>query len=78
MAWIDYKKTYGMVLYTWTLQCLKIFKVADNIRNMIEKSIKNLKVELKSVGETLDEVKIMRQFITDLVCHNFYTFVYID
>ena len=27
--------------YTWILQCFKIFKVANNIGNVIEKSMKN-------------------------------------
>ena len=37
-----------------------LFEVADNIRNVIEKSMKNWKVELTSGGETLGEVKINR------------------
>ena len=41
----------------WVLQYLKIFKEDDNIRNVVETSIKNSKVELKSVGKTLGEVK---------------------
>ena len=70
-----------MVPNTWILQCLKIFKVAENVRNVIEKSMKNWKVKLTS-GEKLGEIKKNRhisrqQFITNLVCHNFDTFVYI-
>ena len=45
-TWIDYKKTYVMVSYAWILLGLKVFKVADNIRYVIEKTMKNLKVEL--------------------------------
>ena len=60
IAWIDYKKAYDMVPHAWILQCLKILNVADNIRNMIEKSMRNWKVELTSGGETLGEVKINR------------------
>ena len=45
-TWIDYKKTYVMVSYTWILLGFKVFKVADNIRYVIEKTMKNLKVEL--------------------------------
>ena len=74
-------KVYGMVPNTWILQCLKIFKVAENVRNVIEKSMKNWKVKLTS-GEKLGEIKKNRhlsrqQFITNLVCHNFDRFVYI-
>ena len=53
VAWIDYTKAYDMVPYTWILQCLKIFKVANNTSNPIEKSIKNWKAESTSGGETL-------------------------
>ena len=59
VAWIDYTKAYDMVLHTWILQCLKIFKVA-NISIVIEKSTKNWKVELTSGGLILGEVKINR------------------
>ena len=45
-TWIDYKKTYVMVSYTWILLGFKVFKVADNISYVIEKTMKNLKVEL--------------------------------
>ena len=59
VAWIYYTKAYDMVLHTWILQCLKIFKVA-NISTVIEKSTKNWKVELTSGGLILGEVKINR------------------
>ena len=49
-AWIDYKKTYVMVSYTWILLGLKVFKVADNIRYVIENTMKDLKVELTEVS----------------------------
>ena len=49
-----------MVPHTWILHCLKIFKVADSMRNMIEKSMRNWKKELTLRGETLGEVKIKR------------------
>ena len=35
---IDYKKTCDIVLHTWIFRCPKIFKIANNIRNAIEKS----------------------------------------
>ena len=54
---MGYKKAYDMVLYTWILQCLKIFKVAGNVSNVIEKSMSDWKRELILRGETLSEVK---------------------
>ena len=38
VVWIDYTTAYP---HSWILQCLKIFKVVDNISNVIEKSLKN-------------------------------------
>ena len=58
VAWIDYKNAYDMVPHTCSLQCLKIIKAADNIRNVIENPMKNWKVELTSGRKTLGEVKI--------------------
>ena len=60
VAWIDYKKAYDMVPHFWIFACLNIFKVADNINNLIEKSMRSWKVELTSGGEMLGEVKIKR------------------
>lgn len=57
-AWIAYKKVYDMAPHTCILQCLKIIKAADNIRNVIENPMKNWNVELKSGRKTLGEVKI--------------------
>ena len=74
VAWIDYKKTYAMVPYTWFLEFLKICEITDNIRNVIEKSVKNWKVELTAGAETIGEVKIDRGIFED-VCYNFDTFV---
>ena len=46
-----------MVLHTWILQYFKIFKVTANTRNVIEKSMRNWKMELTSRGETLGKAK---------------------
>ena len=45
------------VLHTWILQYFKIFKVTANTRNVIEKSMRNWKMELTSRGETLGKAK---------------------
>ena len=60
VAWIDYRKAYDMVPHSWILACLTMFNVADNIHNLIRKSLISWTVELTSGGEMLDEVKIKR------------------
>ena len=37
MAWIDYKKAY-MVLISWIINCLKMYKISHEIINFIEKN----------------------------------------
>ena len=67
-AWTDHKKVYDMFPHTYILQCLKIFKVTNNIRNVIEKSMRNWKVEVTLGGETLGKVKIYRGILNRGIC----------
>ena len=60
MAWIDYKKAYDMVPYSWTLHCIKMYKIPDQIVQFIEKTIKTWRVELTVGGKSLAEVKVQR------------------
>ena len=41
MGWIDYKKAYDMVPHSWILECLKLFGAAENIRSVLENSMKS-------------------------------------
>ena len=38
MAWIDYKKAYGMVQHSWIKECLDLFGVAENIKTLLVNS----------------------------------------
>ena len=60
MAWIDYRKAYDMVPHTWILECLKMYKISNNIINFIEKAMENWRVQLKAGKQSLAEVKIQR------------------
>ena len=59
-ARIDYQKAYGMIAHSWILRCLHIFKIADNIKSHIKKSMINWGTELTSGKVTLGSVKIRR------------------
>ena len=50
LAWIDYKKAYDMVLQSWITNCLKMYKISDEIIKFIEKTMKTWKVELIAGG----------------------------
>ena len=60
MAWIDYKKAYDMVSQSWIINCLKMYKISDEVINFIEKTMKTWRVELTSGGRSLAEAKIQR------------------
>ena len=60
MAWIDYKKAYDMVPHSWTIECLDLFGVAENIKSLLLNSMEKWKVMLYSENSQLGEVEIKR------------------
>ena len=40
MAWIDYKQAYDFVPHSWINECMDLLGIADNVRNILEKRIK--------------------------------------
>ena len=48
MVWIDYKKAYDMVPYSWIIECLDLFGVADNIKSLLLNSMEKWKAMLYS------------------------------
>ena len=60
MAWIDNKKAYDMILQSWILHCLKMYKISHEVINFIEKTIQTLKVELTAEGRRFAKTKIQR------------------
>ena len=35
MAWIDYKKTHNFVPHIWINECMELFGIANNVRNVL-------------------------------------------
>ena len=60
MGWIDYKKAYDMVPHSWIIKCLRMFKVADNIIDIISCSMTHWNTILTSNNVTLGNVNIRR------------------
>ena len=60
MARIDYKKTYDMVPQSWIIDCLKMYKISDEVIKFIDNTMKNWKLELTAGGKILARVKIQR------------------
>ena len=60
MAWIDYKKANDMVTQSWIINCLKMYKMSDEVINFIEKTMKTWREELTAGGRTLAVTNIQR------------------
>ena len=58
LAWIYYKNAYHMVPYLWIIECLDLFRVAENIKSLLVNSMKKWKVMLGSGNSELGEVEI--------------------
>ena len=58
MAWIDYTKAYDMVPHSWIIECLELFGVAENMKNLLVNSMEKWKVMLYSENFELGEVEI--------------------
>ena len=58
MAWIDNKKSYDMVPQSWIINCLKMYRISDEIIAFIEKTMKTWRVEFTAGGKGLAEAKI--------------------
>ena len=41
VAWIDCKKTYDMVPHSRIIECLDLFRVAENIKSLLVNSMEN-------------------------------------
>ena len=60
IAWINYKKEYDFVPHSWINKCVKLFGTGDNVRSLLEKSMKEWNLSLASNGEDLGEVDVKR------------------
>ena len=58
IAWIDYKKTYDMVPQSWMINCLKMYKMSDEVINFTEKTMKTWRLELTAGGRSFAKEKI--------------------
>ena len=60
MAWIDNKKAYDILLHSWIINSLKMYKISHQVINFIDKTMKTWRVELTAGGRSLAEAKIQR------------------
>ena len=50
MAWVNYRKAYDMVSHSWLLDVVEMMGVVDNVRSLLEGSMRNWKTELSADG----------------------------
>ena len=60
MAYVDYKKSYDMIPHSWILKSLQLVGAADNIVNVLEKSMTKWKVHLNAGDKVLGDVNVKR------------------
>ena len=53
-------KVYDMAPQSWIINCLKMYKISDEVINFIEKTMKTWRVELTAGRRSLAEAKIQR------------------
>ena len=54
----NYKKVYDVVPHSWIIECLDLFRVAENIKSLLANSMEKWKVMLCSGNFELGEVEI--------------------
>ena len=51
MGWIDYKKAYDFIPHSWIKECMELMGIAENLRELLVKSMKQWKLSLTSYWE---------------------------
>ena len=61
MTCIDCKKAYDIIQESWIINCLKMYKISDEVINFIKKKpMKTWREESTAGGKKLAEAKIQR------------------
>ena len=60
MAWIDYRKAYDLVPHSWVNKCMELFRIAENLRTFLQKSMQQWRLSLMASGEDLGEFNVKR------------------
>ena len=58
MAWINFKKAHDMIRFTWIIETLKMIGVADNLIDLVSRSMCSWKTNLFGGGKLLGTLNI--------------------
>ena len=61
MCWIDCRKAYDMVTHSWIMEFLAMFKIANNVKNLLQYAMPVRKFELPSNNQNVRNVVIKRR-----------------
>ena len=56
ICWIDYRKAYDMVPHYWIMECLTMFRIANNVQNLLQYAMPLWKAELTSNNQNFCNV----------------------
>jgi hypothetical protein len=60
MVWIDYKKAFDSVPHSWLIECMRMFKVNEQLIHFMGREMGKWHTELTSAGQVLGNVPIRR------------------
>jgi len=61
VGWIDYKKAYDTVPYSWIMQNMVLHKIDHKFINLVQQSLGNWNTALTSGGKHRANIKITRK-----------------
>ena len=67
MVWIDYRKAYDLVPHSWVNECMEMFRIAENLRTFLQKSMQQWRLSLTANGEDLGKVNVKRGYFRETV-----------
>ena len=65
MVWIDYRKAYDLVPHSWVNECMEMFRIAENLRTFLQKSMQQWRLSLTANGEDLGKVNVKRGYFRE-------------
>jgi len=70
MARIDYKNAYDMVPHSWVVECLRMFGIANSVREFMKDGMQSWRTELTLFAHVLGMVKLAEAFFKEIVFHH--------
>ena len=73
MLCIDHQKAYNMVPKSWLIDCLKMYKISNEVINFIEETMKTWRVELTAEEKAWLKQISQEVFSKEMYYHPYYS-----